>query len=88
MQLGQAVIPCTWPMLESVLSIVDIVMQLGQEVEKLQGQLGLMEQQCRSLSQEKEQLEEDLHHNQAALQQAASDAQHAQAMAAQAAHEK
>ena len=88
MQLGQAVIRRTWPMLESVLNAVNIVMQLGQEVEKLQGQLGWMEQQCRSLSQEKEQLEEDLHHNQAALQQAASDAQHAQATVAQAAHDK
>ncbi|KAL3144137.1 hypothetical protein ABBQ32_003927 [Trebouxia sp. C0010 RCD-2024] len=62
--------------------------RLGQAVEELQGQLGLMEQQCRSLSQEKQQLEEDLHHKQAALQQAASDAQHAQATAAQAARDR
>lgn len=63
-------------------------LQLGQAVEDLQGQLGLMEHQCRSLSQDKEQLEEDLHSKQAALHQAASDAQHAQAMAAQAAHDR
>lgn len=71
-----------------VFNIVIVVMQLGQAVEELQGQLGLMEQQCRSLSQEKQQLEEDLHHKQAALQQAASDAQHAQATAAQAARDR
>lgn len=71
-----------------IIVILIVVIQLGQAVEELQGQLGLMEQQCRSLSQEKQWLEEDLHHKQAALQQAASDAQHAQAMAAQAAHDR
>ena len=55
-------------------------------VGDLEVQLGLMEHQCRSLNQDKEQLEEELHSKQAALHQAASDAQHAQALAAQAAH--
>lgn len=59
-------------------------LQLGQVVGDLEGQLGLMEHQCRSLSQDKEQLEEELHSKQAALHQAASDAQHAQVLASQA----
>ena len=54
-------------------------------VGDLERQLDLMEHQCRSLNQDKEQLEEELHCKQAALHQAASDAQHAQALAAQAA---
>lgn len=59
-------------------------LQLGQVVGDLEGQLGLMEHQCRSLNHDKEQLEEKLHSKQAALHQAASDAQHAQALALQA----
>ena len=59
-------------------------LQLGQVVGSLEGQLSLMEHQCHSLNLDKEQLEEELHSRQAALQQASSDAQHAQALAAQA----
>ena len=53
---------------------------------ELEGQLGLMEQQCHSLNRDKEQLEEEVHDQQALLHQAALDAQQAQAHAAQAAH--
>ena len=62
-------------------------MQLEQVVGELEGQLGLMEHQCRSLNQDKEQLEDELHAKQALLHQAAIDAQHAQTEAAQAAHD-
>lgn len=53
-------------------------------VGDLEGQLGLMEHQCHSLNLDKEQMEEELHSKQAALHQASADAQHAQALAAQA----
>ena len=59
-------------------------LQLGQVVVDLEGQLGLMEHQCHSLNQDKEQLEAEVHSKQAALHQAASDAQHAQTLASQA----
>ncbi len=58
-------------------------MQLGQQVGELESQMGLMEHQCRSLNQDKEQLEEEVQDKQALLEQAAAAAERAQAQAAQ-----
>ena len=76
-----------WPCcIESFTGLCGSHLQLGHVVRDLEEQLGLMEHQCHSLNQDKEQLEEELHSKQAALHQAASDAKHTQALAAQAAH--
>lgn len=64
--------------------VVGMHLQLGQAVVELEGQLDMMEHQCRSLNQDKEQLEEELHDKEGLLHQAAANAQHAQAEAAQA----
>jgi uncharacterized protein YoxC len=58
-------------------------MQLGQQVQELESQLGLMEHQARSLNQDKEQLEEELQDKQALLDQAAVAAHQAETQAAQ-----
>ena len=49
-------------------------MQLGHKVVELESQLGAMEHRCHSLKQEKEQLEEQVRHKQAQLDQAAAAA--------------
>lgn len=51
----------------------------------LESQLGLMEHQCHSLNQDKEQLEEEVQDKQALLDQAAAAANRAQAQAEQSA---
>ncbi len=57
-------------------------MQLGQQVQGLESQLGLMEHQARSLNQDKEQLEEELQDKQALLDRAAAAAHQAETQAA------
>ncbi len=57
-------------------------MQLGQQVQGLESQLGLMEHQARSLNQDKEQLEEEVQDKQALLDQAAAAAHQAEIQAA------
>ena len=66
-----------------LLTNTDACMQLGQQKGELESQLGLMEHQARSLNQDKEHLEEELHDKQARLDQAAAAAQQAEARAAQ-----
>ncbi len=63
-------------------NIADACMQLGQQVQGLESQLGLMEHQARSLNQDKEQLEEELQDKQALLDQAAAAAHQAETQAA------
>ncbi|DBA65966.1 TPA: hypothetical protein ACH3X2_002987 [Trebouxia sp. C0005] len=57
-------------------------LRLGQQVQGLEVQLGLMEHQARSLNQDKEQLEEELQDKQALLDQAAAAAHQAETQAA------
>lgn len=66
-----------------LLTSIDACVQLGQQKGELESQLGLMEHQARSLNQDKEHLEEELHDKQARLDQAAAAAQQAEARVAQ-----
>lgn len=75
-------IPCMQEARSQLLTSTDACVQLGQQKGELESQLGLMEHQARSLNQDKEHLEEELHDKQARLDQAAAAAQQAEASAA------